>query len=75
MFDAEDFKLSMESMLRLRVISDDIDNCSDIDALKAQLKNCVRMTMQYQQMLQKVLEKTIIKDLDNWIEKLEKEAG
>ena len=75
MFDAEDFKLSMESLLRLRVIGDDIDNCNDVKELKAQLKDCVRMTMQYQQMLQKVLEKTVIRDIDNWIEKLEKEAG
>ena len=74
MFEPEDFKLNMESSLRLRVISDDIDKCNSINELKSQLKDCVRMTMQYQQMLAKVLEKTIIKDLDNYIEKLEKEG-
>ena len=74
MFEPEDFELNMESSLRLRVISDDIDRCNSIDELKSQLKDCVRMTMQYQQMLAKVLERTIIKDLDNYIEKLEKEG-
>ena len=74
MFEPEDFKLNMESSLRLRVISDDIDRCNSIDELKSQLKDCVRMTMQYQQMLAKVLERTIIKDLDNYIDKLEKEG-
>ena len=69
MFDAEDFQLSMESALRLRVISDDIEKCTDVSALQTQLKDCVRLTMQYQQMLQKVLERTIIKDLDDAIEK------
>lgn len=70
MFEAQDFELSMETALRLRVISDDIDNCTNVDALKTQLKDCVRLTMQYQQMLQKLLEKTIVRDLDNWIEKV-----
>ena len=74
MFEPEDFKLNMESSLRLRVISDDIDKCNSINELKSQLKDCVRMTMQYQQMLAKVLERTITKDLDNYIEKLEKEG-
>ena len=56
MFEPEDFKLSLESSLRLRVITDEIEECSDRDALKANLKDCVRMTMQYQQLLQKVLD-------------------
>ena len=75
MFEAEDFQLSMESQLKLRVISDEINNCQNIEALKEQLKGCVKMTMTYQQMLQKVLERTIIRDLDDWIEKIEQEAG
>ncbi len=75
MFDADDFKLSMESQLKLRIISDEIDNCKNIEALKEQLKDCVKMTMTYQQMLQKVLERTIIRDLDDWIEKIEQEAS
>ena len=69
MFEAEDFQLSMESALRLRVITDDIEKCNDVSALQTQLKDCVRLTMQYQQMLQKVLERTIVNDLDNAIEK------
>lgn len=56
------------------MISDDIDKCDNVNALKSHLKDCVRLTMQYQQMLQKVLERTIIKDLDNYIEKVEKES-
>ena len=75
MFDADDFKLSLEAQLRLRVINDDIDNCEDTKALKTQLKECVRLTMTYQQMLQKVMEKTIMRDLDDWFEKLEQEAS
>ena len=71
MFKEEDFQLSMESQLRLRIINDDIDNCQDKTALKAQLKDCIRMTMVYQQMLGKVLERTIVRDLDDWIEKVE----
>lgn len=57
------------------MISDDIDKCDNVNALKSHLKDCVRLTMQYQQMLQKVLERTIIKDLDNYIEKVEKESS
>tara|TARA_B100001778_G_scaffold112512_2_gene92153 strand:+ start:18854 stop:19081 length:228 start_codon:yes stop_codon:yes gene_type:complete len=70
-FTPEDFKLPMETSLRLRVINDEIEGCNNADLLKEHLKDCVRMTMQYQHMLEKVIERTIVKDLDDWINKVE----
>ena len=70
-FTPEDFKLSLETSLRLRVINDEIDECSNTELLKEHLKESVRMTMQYQHMLEKVLERSIVKDLDNWLNKVE----
>ena len=67
MFDEEDFKIPIESSLRLRVISDEIDNCTDLEGMRKQLKDCVRMTMQYQNMLTKVVERGIMRDLEDWI--------
>lgn len=75
MFKPEDFELSMESQLRLRVINDDIKSCTSVETLQTNLSDAVRLTMQYQQMLQKLLERTILRDLDDAIEKAMIEEG
>ena len=38
MLNQDDFELSLETQLKLRVLTDEIDQCSDIDALKKNLK-------------------------------------
>ena len=75
MFDPGDFELSMESQLRLRVINDDIKACTSVETLQTNLKDAVRLTMQYQQMLQRLLERTILRDLDEALEKALTEEG
>lgn len=65
----------MESQLRLRVITDDIKGCASVDKLQENLIDAVRLTMQYQQMLQKLMERTILRDLDEAIEKALVEDG
>ena len=75
MFQPGDFELSMESQLRLRVITDDIKGCTSVDKLQENLIDAVRLTMQYQQMLQKLMERTILRDLDDAIEKAMIEEG
>ena len=48
MFEASDFELSLEKELRLRVIDKEIEECTDIKAIKDQLKICSHSLMKYQ---------------------------
>jgi hypothetical protein len=38
MFKPGDFDLTLEAELKLRVVNDEIDECSDIEALRENLK-------------------------------------
>jgi len=59
MFASEDFELPLEKQLRLRIINEEIDNCTDIDVLREQLKQCVRSLQTYQHLLNEVLKKQL----------------
>ena len=48
MFAPEDFELPLESQLRMRVIHDEVDNCTDVKELQKQLKAATEMMMNYQ---------------------------
>lgn len=64
MFKSEDFELPMEKLLKLRVIKDEVDNCTDVDALKDNLKTCAETLMRYQHLLNKTLEQVMANDLE-----------
>ena len=68
MFQPEDFEIGLEQQLRLRVINDEIDQCTDIDALKQNLKNCTQLIMKYQQMLNSLLREKITQELSDFTE-------
>lgn len=68
MFQPEDFEIGLEQQLRLRVINDEIDQCTDIDALKQNLKNCTQLIMKYQQMLNSLLREKITQELADFTE-------
>ena len=59
MFKSEDFKLPLEKVLTLRVITDDIDTCKDVGVLQTSLKDTTKLLMTYQHMLGKVLQDQI----------------
>ena len=64
MFDESDFKLPLEKELRLRVIQKEIEDCTDVAALKENLIQCSRTLMSYQHLLAEVLRKQIMADLE-----------
>ena len=66
MFKPEDFQLSLETQLKLRVVNDDIDKCDDIHSLKEQLKGSVRLLMNYQQIINTVIKEQITRDLTDF---------
>ena len=67
MLSKEAFKLSMEAELKLRVITDEVNECRDIDELRKQLIASAKLIMHYQQMLNVILKQLINKNLDDMI--------
>lgn len=68
MFKDSDFKIPLESELRLRVINDEIDNCNDVESLKDHLKETSRLIMVYQHLLTAVAKEAVEGNLTKWIE-------
>jgi DNA-directed RNA polymerase subunit L len=59
MFKPEDFELPLEKVLKLRVITDEVDECTDIEVLKRSLKEVSKLLMTYQHLLNAVLKEQI----------------
>ena len=62
MFNEEDFKMSMEKELRLRVVNDEINHCDDLKELRKQLINVTRLFTQYQHLLEIAVKQLMIKE-------------
>jgi predicted DNA-binding protein YlxM (UPF0122 family) len=71
MFDKEDFVVPLEKQLRLRVILDEIDHCDDVKALQDNLKQCTQTLVSYQNLIAKITEKQLKKELENLIGKID----
>ena len=74
MFEASDFEMPLEKQLRIRVIDKEIDECTDIDALRENLKQCATSLMKYQHLLSVTLRKQIENDLNQWADKIVEET-
>ena len=57
MLEPEDFTLPLEKELRLRVIKKEVDECSDVNVLRENLKNCAESLMKFQHLSAKLAEK------------------
>ena len=68
MFKVEDFELPLEGQLKLRVFNDEIDNCTDIEEVKKNLKQMCGLLMNYQHILNRILKEQIAKDLTDFSE-------
>ena len=75
MFTPEDFEMPFEKQLRIRVIDKEIDECTDIDALRENLKQCAASLMKYQHLLSVTLRKQIENDLAGFSGKIMEEVN
>jgi len=75
MFAKEDFELPLEKQLRLRIIKEEIDSCTDVDALRDNLKQCAETLQTYQHLLNVVLKKQIESELVAWNGKIVEEVN
>jgi len=73
MFEPEDFQLSLESQLKLRVIRDEVDECRDVKELQEQLKAATELMMKYQTILNRLLREKITENLAMITDKIEKD--
>ena len=71
MFEKEDFEITLEAQLRQRVIFDEIDQCSDVEALRENLKNVTSLFMRYQHLLNTVLAKQMEKNMEELMSKMQ----
>ncbi len=62
MFKEEDFKISMEKELRLRMVNDEINHCDDVEELRKQLINVTRLFTQYQHLLEIAVKQLMVQD-------------
>ena len=62
MFSEEDFKISMEKELRLRMVNDEINHCDSIEELRKQLINVTRLFTQYQHLLEIAVKQLMVQD-------------
>ena len=63
MFEPEDFEVPLEKQLRMRVIIDEIDHCTDVKALQENLKNCAQTLLSYQHILAKITERQLKEEI------------
>ena len=63
MFEPEDFEVPLEKQLRLRVILDEIEHCTDVKALQENLKSCTQTLLSYQHILAKVTERQLKEEI------------
>lgn len=68
MLPKEAFELTMEAQLKMRVITDEVENCTNIDELREQLLASAKLIMRYQQMLNSVLKEVIERDLSEFVD-------
>jgi len=70
MFEESDFEMPLEKQLRMRVIEKEIDECSDVEALRENLKQCACSLMKYQHLLAVTLKKQMEKELVGFMDKI-----
>ena len=66
MFKPGDFDLTLEAELKLRVVTDEIDQCTDHEVMRENLKASSKLLMHYQQIINRMLLDQINKDLEDF---------
>ena len=74
MFNPEDFELPLEKQLRIRVINKEIDECSNVEVLRENLKQCAASLMKYQHLLSVSVKNQIEYELTHMTDKIVEEA-
>ena len=71
MFKPEDFELTLETKLKLRVLTDDIDKCSDVEVLRNNLKEVTTLLVRYQRIINGILKRQIEDEVSHMLQFVE----
>ncbi len=63
MFNPDDFIMPLEKELKLKIINTEVDECSDLDVLKVNLKSCAKSLLHYQHLLAKICERQLEEEI------------
>lgn len=74
MFLPEDFELPLEKQLKMRIVSQEVEECKSVEVLQINLKQCAESLMRYQHLLSVVLQRQIENDLNSLSDKIEEET-
>lgn len=66
-FEPEDFQVSLERQLKIRMINDEIDACKDVDILQTRLKETVESLIKYQQVVECIAKRQLESEIESWI--------
>ena len=75
MFTKEDFEVPLEKQLKMRLVYDDIDKCTDVKVLQDNLKACADQLMKYQHLLAITLQKQLESELKKLFDEAEQETS
>ena len=75
MFSPSDFEVPLEKQLKMRLVYDDIDKCTDVKALQENLKACADQLMKYQHLLSITLQKQLEQELSKLLEEHKEETS
>ena len=74
MLKAEWFNLPLERQLTLIKISQEVDECTDIKALRESLKSMVKQNAQFQHMLGELLKEQLTGEVEKFFDELTEEV-
>lgn len=66
-FEPEDFQISLERQLKLRMINDEIDDCKNIEILQTRLKETVESLIKYQQVVESIAKRQLEAEIEKCI--------
>jgi len=67
MLTAESFKIPLEKELKLRLITDEIAQCTDVESLREGLIDTTRLVATYQQLLEATLMGVLEKEVEDML--------
>tara|TARA_R100001082_G_scaffold81687_1_gene48576 strand:- start:4582 stop:4800 length:219 start_codon:yes stop_codon:yes gene_type:complete len=68
MFSKEAFEIPLETQLKLRVMTDEINSCDDIKKLREILIETATLVTRYQVILESTIKEVIERDMETWLE-------
>ncbi len=65
-FGKDAFEIPLETQLKLRVMTDEVNSCDDIAKLREMLIETTTLISRYQQLLESTIKEVIERDMEAW---------